>query len=233
MYKTIKKKDYVDVAYNEKILPFTTYPKKLAKYLINEFNIKKNDSFLELGCGRGEFLKEFLAEGIHARGLDQSDYAKKINPPHTVDVHDILKTKKLPYDDNTFEFVFSKSVVEHFFECDFIFSEINRILKPNGKVITMTPDWSYVYDHFYDDYTHKKPFTLNSLREIHEANNFKDIRVKRFKQLPILWKKNKINYSLLNILSEITRVIVPSILKKKFKWVRFSKEIMLFSVATK
>ena len=78
-----------------------------------------------------------------------------------------------------------------------------------------------------------KPFTLNSLREIHEANNFKDIRVKRFKQLPILWKKNKINYSLLNILSEITRVIVPSILKKKFKWVRFSKEIMLFSVATK
>ena len=109
MYKTIKKKDYVDVAYNEKILPFTTYPKKLAKYLINEFNIKKNDSFLELGCGRGEFLKEFLAEGIHARGLDQSDYAKKINPPHTVDVHDILKTKKLPYDDNTFEFVFSKS----------------------------------------------------------------------------------------------------------------------------
>ena len=63
----------------------------------------------------------------------------------------------------------------------------------------MTPDWSYVYDHFYDDYTHKKPFTLNSLREIHEANNFKDIRVKRFKQLPILWKKNKINYSLYNI----------------------------------
>ena len=42
---------------------------------------------------KGEFLKEFLAEGIHARGLDQSDYAKKINPPHTVDVHDILKTK--------------------------------------------------------------------------------------------------------------------------------------------
>ena len=33
MYKTIKKKDYVDVAYNEKILPFTTYPKKLAKFL--------------------------------------------------------------------------------------------------------------------------------------------------------------------------------------------------------
>ena len=39
-----------------------------------------------------------------------SDYARKINPPNTVDVCDIVKEKKLPYSDNTFNFVFSKSL---------------------------------------------------------------------------------------------------------------------------
>ena len=74
------KKDYVDVAYDEKMLPFTPYPKKLVNYLVEHFSIKENDSLLELGCGRGEFLKEFLSLNIKTRGIDQSDYAKKLNP---------------------------------------------------------------------------------------------------------------------------------------------------------
>ncbi len=228
-----KNKDYVDVAYDERILPFTSYPSKLVNYLVNHYSIKKNQSLLELGCGRGEFLKEFLSLEINSRGLDQSDYARKINPPNTVDVCDIVKEKKLPYSDNTFNFVFSKSFIEHFFEVDFIFNEIHRILKPGGKIITMTPDWTYVFDHFYDDYTHKKPFTLNSLREIHEASSFKNIKVSRFKQLPILWEENIFLKYPLNILSELTRIFSPSYLKKKSKWIRFSKEIMLISEAEK
>ena len=37
----------------------------------------------------------------------------------------------------------------------------------------------------------------------------------------------------MRILSEITRIFAPNFLKKKFKWIRFSKEIMLISDATK
>ena len=228
-----KKKNYIDVAYDEKILPLTPYPKKLVNYLIKRYSIKKNFYLLELGCGRGEFLKEFLAQGIRSRGLDQTNSALKLNPAHSVDIYDIVKEKKLPYNNNTFDFVFSKSVVEHFYESEFIFNEINRVLKPGGKIITMTPDWSFVYDHFYDDYTHKKPFTLNSLREIQEASNFRDIKVERFKQLPILWSSNYLLRNLMILLSELTRILIPSFFKKKFKWVRFSKEIMLISDSTK
>lgn len=227
------KKSYVDIAYNENILPFTTYPKKLVNFLSKKYQIRKNHYLLELGCGRGEFLREFLNCGIKTKGLDQTDAALRLNPTEAVDVHDILKNKKLPYENNTFDFVFSKSVIEHFYDSEFIFNEINRILKPGGKIITMTPDWAHVYDHFYDDYTHKKPFTLNSLREIHEASDFKNINVLRFKQLPILWSKNYLLSFPLGILSEITRILAPNFLKKKFKWIRFSKEIMLISDATK
>ena len=53
------KKDYIEVVYNETDVPFTSYPKKLTKYLSKKYNIQKKNNLLELGCGRGEFLKGF------------------------------------------------------------------------------------------------------------------------------------------------------------------------------
>ena len=96
-------------------------------------------------------------------------------------------------------------------------------------MLTLTPDWEYNYVNFYEDYTHRTAFTITSLKDIFLIHNFKDVEVSRFKQLPILWHKNKI----LSLLSEFTRILSPNFLKNKSKWVRFSKEIMLISIAYK
>ena len=85
------KKSYVDIAYNENILPFTTYPKKLVNFISKKYQIRKNHYLLELGCGRGEFLREFLNCGIKTKGLDQTDAALRLNPTEAVDVHDFEK----------------------------------------------------------------------------------------------------------------------------------------------
>mgnify|MGYP003344115724 CR=1 FL=1 len=45
--------------------------------LFNRYKIEKNSRFLELGCGRGEFLNEFIELGVQGYGLDISDYSKK------------------------------------------------------------------------------------------------------------------------------------------------------------
>ena len=65
-----------------------------------------------------------------------------------------LRNEPLPYEDNSFDYVFSKSVLEHFYYPEELVQEIFRILKPGGLVITMVPDWVSVYKTFYDDYTH-------------------------------------------------------------------------------
>ena len=39
--------------------------------------MKVSDKIIELGCGRGEFLKGFSTLGLDCYGLDKSDYAKK------------------------------------------------------------------------------------------------------------------------------------------------------------
>ena len=37
------KKDYIEVVYNETDVPFTSYPKKLTKYLSKKYNIQKKN----------------------------------------------------------------------------------------------------------------------------------------------------------------------------------------------
>ena len=86
--------------------------------------------------------------------------------------------------------IYSKSLIEHFYYPEKIFKEAYRVLKPGGIIITLTPEWKYIYKTFYDDYTHRVPFTKESLRDIHNIHNFKEVKVESFKQLPILFNKN-------------------------------------------
>ena len=68
--------NYVDVIYNPNVKPFTNYPAKLINYLITRYTLVKKSKLLELGYGRGEFLKAFIDQGMIGYGVDISDYAK-------------------------------------------------------------------------------------------------------------------------------------------------------------
>ena len=93
----------------------------------------------------------------------------------------------------------------------------------------MTPEWKYNIIDFYEDYTHRTPFSKESLRDIHLITNFTEINIKSFKQLPILWNDNYF----FRLLSFLAQILIPNILKKNSKFIKFSKEIMLLSYAQK
>jgi ubiquinone/menaquinone biosynthesis C-methylase UbiE len=226
-----EKKNYIDIVYNEKDRPFTNYPDRLTKYIYNRFDLNKFKNILDVGCGRGEFLNGFSKCNLEVYGIDQNDASKQNYSRINFKSCDLLK-EKIPYDDNYFDVVFSKSLVEHFYYPEKIFKEMHRVLKKDGILITMTPDWEINYKTFYEDYTHRTPFSKTSLKDIHLINGFQDVKIYSFKQLPILWKNKSFANSVLSIFSEITRVFIPNYFKK-YKWVRFSKEIILLSVAKK
>tara|TARA_A100001011_G_C14271927_1_gene827359 strand:- start:741 stop:1424 length:684 start_codon:yes stop_codon:yes gene_type:complete len=227
----MKNSNYVDVIYNKKDVPFTVYPSILVKHLISRYNIQKNSSLLELGCGRGEFLNQFIENGLDGHGLDLSNYAKEYCPKAKINIIDVTKDK-IPYNDNSFDVIYSKSFIEHFYYPEKIFNEIYRVLKPGGLVITLTPEWKYIYKSFYDDFTHRTPFTKTSLKDIHLISGFKNIEVSSFKQLPSLWS-NRPYVFFLEFISFLTRIFIPDFFRTKYKWIRFSKEIMLLSTARK
>ena len=227
----MSQKNYLETIYSVKNKPLTNYPQKFINYLVKRFEIKKNQKVLEIGCGRGEFLNEFTNKGLDGYGVDLLYYCKNFFPNLNFKKVD-MANEKLPYEDNFFDVIYSKSVIEHFYYPDKIFKEAFRVLKPGGIIITLTPEWQYIYKSFYEDFTHRTPFTSISLRDIHKMSGFKEIKVESFKQLPIIFEENFFS-EIFTFFSFLTRILVPENFRMKNKWIRFSKEVMLLSTAKK
>ena len=227
MSSTNPQRDYVDVVYNEEDRPFTQYPDKLARYLSSRYELPKGSKILDLGCGRGEFLRGFIRCGLKGYGVDQSTVARSVCPGAEILQSD-LEDEVLPYNDNYFDVIYSKSVLEHFYYPEKLVMEIYRIVKPGGLVITMVPDWESVYKTFYKDYTHRTPFTANSLKDIFLINGFDDVKVEKFRQLPFLW-----SLPWLRPFCSFVAFITPRSVRPYSKLIKFSQEIMLLSTAVK
>jgi len=86
------------------------------------------------------------------------DIQERVNPDLVCDV-----TKGLPYEDNSVDEVRAFDFLEHI-EPDKVISvitEIWRVLKPGGKFQSFTPDAEFGQG-FYQDPTHRNPWTENS-----------------------------------------------------------------------
>jgi SAM-dependent methyltransferase len=217
--------DYLKIVYDENTRPYTEYPEKLIHYLFNAFDIKEGMKLLEPGCGRGEHLRLFKNLGVDAYGLDLSPesplFAKDLN----ISVCN-LDDGKLPYPDNNFDVIYSKSFLEHLRNPGKFLEEAFRVLKPNGLLLSMVPDWESQHKKFYDDYTHISPFTIISLKNIQLVTGFSDVKVYKLRQLPIVWK-----YPVLNNFCAMISPFIP--VRTKVPFLRWSRELMLVGSARK
>ncbi len=222
----IKVRDYLDVSYNLKARPLTNYPVQLAKHLFTKYNLSSDFNILDIGAGRCEVLKGFQILGMECFAADISkvsgDYAKQKN----INFELIVDKEKLPFENAKFDVVFCKSLIEHLENPRKFFDETLRILKPNGFFLVMTPDWESNMKIFYDDYTHIKPFTKESILQIFEESGFRNVNCEYLIQLPITWK-----YKVMHLLSKIIKPFVHR--RAKIKFLRWSRELQLIGYGMK
>jgi len=220
-------KDYLDIVYGRGSKPSTNYPERLVDYIIEQAGIKGRTglSMMEPGVGCGDHLRIFKEKGFVVRGLDISERSKELSPDLDIDVMD-SDGKIWPYEDCSFDVIYSKSFIEHLIDPELFLSEAFRLLKPGGLIVTLTPDWAANYKKFYDDYTHKSPFTTVSLRNIKLSAGFVDVNSFTFRQLPYTWYN-----PFLNGLCALVAPFVPYQTQTKF--LRWSRELMLMSYGTK
>ena len=235
--KTILNKDkYLEHTYSNEIAPPSSYPDLLAKWLLDNV-FKKVGKFADFGCGRGDYLEAFSDLGFEVCGFDISPAAKKMSD---YDVRQVdFENDPCPYTEEKYDFVFSKSVIEHLREPSLYLSSMLKSLNDGGKVVIMVPSWSHTYwGPFYIDHTHVTPYTRHSLKSAMEMSGFKNVKVIYFYQLPFLWK-----FPWLKILVKmVAKLPIPyspysNVPWKTSRWlnklVRFSKEVMLLAIAEK
>jgi SAM-dependent methyltransferase len=148
--------------------PFYFARKNLASG-ISQFSTSIRGHLLDVGCGTKPYHSLFNVERY--RGLD-------IDSPITRKqgiADDLYDGTKFPYQNDTFESVLCNQVLEHVFNPDEFLTEINRVLKPGGKLLLTVP---FVWDEHEQpyDYARYSSFGLNALLV---KNKFKIISHKK------------------------------------------------------
>ena len=158
---------------------------------------------------------------FHAWSIDRS---RAKNQNGEISIADI--TKGLPYADDQFDVVFSKSMLEHFYHPEIVIAGMHRVLKPGGVLIAMVPDWQTCWKLFYNDPFHCHPFTQKGLHDSLLIAGFEKVETEIFYQLPFLW-----TYPKLAPLCRLLSFLVP--VYRHNNLLRFSRHLMLLSSAYK
>jgi SAM-dependent methyltransferase len=112
----------------------------------------ENKNILEIGLGQGADSEQMIRRGARWSGLDltaasvrrvETRLRLRDLPFDTIKQGSVLD---IPYNDNSFDIVFSHGVLHHVPEISLAQNEIARVLKPNGELVMMVyAKWSLNY----------------------------------------------------------------------------------------
>lgn len=145
---------------------------------------------VDIGCGRGEWLKLLEEQNLNAIGVDMNgNMVKSCQDQNLVAIEaDALSyLKKL--EDSSIALVSGFHIVEHIsFEIFFeIVKQLSRVVAEGGLAIFETPNPENILvgsHYFYHDFSHKNPVTPLSLSFLFKYHGFKDVRIERVNPFP-------------------------------------------------
>ena len=129
----------------------------LCKYYFSYY-ISKESTVLELGAGWCDFINNIDCEKKIAVDLWPGI---SMSADKDVEVY-INSVTSMPFlKSNSVDVAFASNLVEHLNHNDFklMLKECERILKSNGLLILLQPNFKYSYKSYFDDYTHVSIWT--------------------------------------------------------------------------
>lgn len=166
-------KNYFDALQKTQEYEDKNYQLHLKKRVFNTFNnllktfydtsFSKNQFLLDLGALDGTFIKVVKNFGLDGKGLDVNDLD--------------LEKDQINLANESCDIVTAISLLEHLNNPNNFLKEVRRVLKKNGYLIIVTPNWNYSMKTFFDDPTHVRPYTTQSLKFLLELSGFRQIHI--------------------------------------------------------
>jgi ubiquinone/menaquinone biosynthesis C-methylase UbiE len=119
---------------------------------------KPTGKLLEIGCSMGTDLIQLARKGMQVTGVDLTDegiaLAKKRFELYGLPANLIVgDAEQLPFEDNTFDVVYSFGVLHHTPDTQKSIDEVRRVLKPDGIAVIMlynTNSFNYIVHRVLD-----------------------------------------------------------------------------------
>lgn len=126
--------------------------------------VGKDRVVVDLACGYGEFITAIAA--ARKIGVDLNPVYREHLAPDVEFINKPAGDTGLP--SAVADVVFTSNFLEHLRskdECDAVFADVLRILKPGGRFIVMGPNIRYLAAEYWDFYDHYLPFSHLSVVE--------------------------------------------------------------------
>lgn len=139
--------------------------------------LKNTVRILDIGCGKGPALKIFKAKGLNATGITLNEEDVKDCLKLGFDVYK-MDQSYLQFENETFDFIWARHVLEHSFMPLYTLEEYKRVLKPEGIIYVEVPAPGTIFRHemnpnhysVFDKNIWLNLFTKAKLKLWHQSN---------------------------------------------------------------
>ena len=138
---------------------------------------------LDIGCGRGEFLKLLKEHGITARGLDLNAEMVDVCRAHGLEAsHGDARSYLRGLPDASLGGVIALQVIEHLqpaYLAEFLALAFDK-LRPGARLVleTINPAcWVAFFESFIRDLSHEKPIHPETLQYLLQASGFSSVEI--------------------------------------------------------
>lgn len=133
---------------------------------------------LDNGCGRGMYTYYLLKLANRYDGIDLRQDNIAVLQRRMIRYLDkasfqVASSTFLPFDANTFDFVLFSEVLEHIEDHERAVYEVNRVLKPGGRMVISVP---VPPAPFVDTEHVREGYTINEIRQLFEPKGFNILR---------------------------------------------------------
>lgn len=168
----IPKYDTIGIGYNttRKADPYLTGK------IIEHLKPEAEGLYLEIGCGTGNYTIALQEKGFRLIGIDPSEeMLSEAKERNTTITWQQGKAEAIDLKDNSIDGIFGFLTIHHWSDMEICFSELSRILKPDGKIVifTSTPQQmqGYWLNHYFPNMLQKSIEQMPSLESIAEIMN--------------------------------------------------------------